>query len=636
MSSTDTIVHPTGSNVSMEDTSQPNVTSRVTKSVANKINHTSKGKDKSTCVTKKVRMNSREVKAWDKSNEKDSPVVRRSLRKKGKKTPVSHDVDKHGNVRGLIDYNCDYTGDENELRNICRTLGRGKTPIRMSDIDAYKDISSKKVVKTKSSLGGFMSLKSSNESKEESHDTKKPGLKTKKDLEKYLTQCLIQGITGKNGRSENMDLMDQEFVIECIDGADEKGDEYTPDELEYLESLSKKNRRAIEKQKKQLDHFNKNKVPFRFRIMAMQIPDKTKKYILDRLETYQTMEPSDNEFHKLDKWIRTLETIPMAKYSPEPITLDDKVDEISVFLQDTHDLLNQSVFGHDEAKMRILQHMAQRISNPHTKGNLLAIQGPPGNGKTTLIKKGMAMALKRPFGFIALGGATESAFLEGHDYTWEGSHCGRILEIIKESQVMDPIIYFDELDKISETAKGEEIANLLCHLTDHTQNDAFMDRYFAGIDFDLSRVTFIFSFNDMDKVNPILLDRLTIIKTQGFKVDEKVKIARDYLMKEICENIGFPQDQVQVDDHVYKHMIENYANKEQGVRSLKKHLEYIVCKLNLVKLTGGGVQDPTLKTKADQGTLETMTFPCTLSKSIVDMFLKEKEMLNPSHAFMYT
>ena len=160
--------------------------------------------------------------------------------------------------------------------------------------------------------------------------------------------------------------------------------------------------------------------------------------------------------------------------------------------------MDGAIFGHDDAKKKILQIVAQSIVNPSGAGNVIAIQGPPGNGKTSLVKEGICKALGRPFAFIPLGGATDACFLEGHDYTYEGSNWGKIVDVLVNSKCMNPVIYFDELDKVSQTAKGEEITNILMHITDATQNNHFNDKYFSGIDFDLSKALFIFSFNYLE------------------------------------------------------------------------------------------------------------------------------------------
>jgi ATP-dependent Lon protease len=136
-----------------------------------------------------------------------------------------------------------------------------------------------------------------------------------------------------------------------------------------------------------------------------------------------------------------------------------------------------------------------------------------------------------------LGGAQDRATLAGSNYVYEGSSCGKIIQSLKQTQCMNPIFYFDELDKTSGTEKGNEIINLLIHLTDYTQNSHFMDDYMDGIAIDLSRATFIFSFNDKSKVSPILLDRMEIIKFNSYSNAEKMIIARDFLLPNVIKNV---------------------------------------------------------------------------------------------------
>ena len=177
------------------------------------------------------------------------------------------------------------------------------------------------------------------------------------------------------------------------------------------------------------------------------------------------------------------------------------------------------------------------IQNPKTLGSVFAIYGEAGTGKTTLIKDGLSHIFGLPFIFISLGGAQDRATLAGSNYVYEGSTCGKIIQSLKQSQCMNPIFYFDELDKTSGTEKGMEIINLLIHLTDYTQNSHFMDDYMDGIAVDLSRATFIFSFNDKNKISPILLDRMEIIKFNSYSNAEKMVIARDYLIPSVVKNI---------------------------------------------------------------------------------------------------
>jgi len=210
--------------------------------------------------------------------------------------------------------------------------------------------------------------------------------------------------------------------------------------------------------------------------------------------------------------------------------------------------LDGAVYGLEDAKMQILQMMGQWVTNPTAVGTAIAIKGPMGTGKTTLVKEGISKVMNRPFAFIALGGATDSAFLEGHGYTYEGSNWGKIVDMLIQCKTMNPVIYFDELDKVSETPKGEEIIGILMHLTDIAQNQHYHDKYFSNIDFDLSKALFIFSYNDESKVNPILRDRMYRIETTGYSTKQKVTIARDYLISTIESNVKFAPGEIMIPD----------------------------------------------------------------------------------------
>jgi ATP-dependent Lon protease len=183
---------------------------------------------------------------------------------------------------------------------------------------------------------------------------------------------------------------------------------------------------------------------------------------------------------------------------------------------------------------------------------------------------------------------------------------------------MNPVIYFDELDKISDTPRGEEIAGILTHLTDTTQNSQFHDKYFAEINFDLSKCLFIFSYNDENKVNSILKDRMYRIKTKGYISKEKTIIANNYLIPKIQEQVRFTSSEIEIPNDVIGHMIDTHCNKEDGVRNLKRCLEIIYTKLNLYRLMkpGSNLFEGEMSLKVE--------FPFKVTKEIVDKLIKKE------------
>jgi ATP-dependent Lon protease len=250
---------------------------------------------------------------------------------------------------------------------------------------------------------------------------------------------------------------------------------------------------------------------------------------------------------------------------------------------------------------------------------------------TSLIKDGISKILGREFTFIALGGAGDASFLEGHSYTYEGSTWGKIVQILIDSKCMNPVIYFDELDKISDSARGQEIIGILTHLTDTSQNSQFHDKYFSEINFDLSKCLFIFSYNDESLVNPILKDRMYRIETKGYEMKEKTVIARNYLLPKIREQVNFKEGEVIIPDDTIQYIINNqgFTKNEDGVRNLKRCLEIIHTKLNLFRLV-----KPENNLFSKQVDIN-VTFPFTVLRKHVDIFIKNEESQKQSILAMY-
>ena len=359
----------------------------------------------------------------------------------------------------------------------------------------------------------------------------------------------------------------------------------------------------------------------------------TKSIAISQIEKINELDPSSGEYGKVDQWINGLIKIPFQKYNNLPINDDNSNMEKNLFLKNTNNILNRAIYGHKEAKSHILQVISKWIKNPQSSGNILALQGPMGNGKTTLVKEGIAKAINRPFAFITLGGASDSSFFDGHNFTYEGSKWGRIVEILIESKCMNPIFYFDELDKVSESQKGDEIIHLLTHLTDTSQNDRFQDNYFSGVNLDLSKALFIFSFNDENKIDKILKDRMHVIHTKGFKTDDKIHITNNYLLPELLNTYKY-HDNITFDDKIIECIIENYTQKEEGVRNLKRCLENIVSKVNMYELLYDDINkccSIDLDYKIDD-----FCIPYIVKKDDLDILLKKNDAIDKPPEHMYT
>ena len=263
--------------------------------------------------------------------------------------------------------------------------------------------------------------------------------------------------------------------------------------------------------------------------------------------------------------------------------------ESQEYIVNAKEILNKAVYSQHDAKKEIERIIAQWI-NGEMKGYCFGFEGPPGTGKTTLAKRGISQCLKdengkpREFAFIAIGGSSNASTLEGHSYTYVGSTWGKIVDILMETKCMNPIIYIDELDKISNTENGKEIIGILTHLTDTSQNDNFNDKYFSGVNIDLSRVLFIFSYNDYSLLDPILADRIHRIKFNHLSKKEKIHIIENYILPEILEMVGFNSKSIVFDKGVVEYIITNYTY-EAGVRKLKEKIFEIIREINLNYVT---------------------------------------------------
>ena len=378
--------------------------------------------------------------------------------------------------------------------------------------------------------------------------------------------------------------------------------------MEYFSNLENEYKQDLITKFKKVNSYSNDKVPSLIKVLNMNTSKQVKKTLISKMNKLNS---GFGDKSKLQTWVEHAMRIPFGVNKGVNIKkLNQNQKKVNKFLNKLRTKMDNAIYGHDKAKEQVMMMMAQNIRNPNSKGNVFGLWGPPGNGKTSLIKEGIAKAMKKPFIFISLGGATDASYLDGHSYTYEGSIYGRIVQGLINSKCMDPIIYFDELDKVSTTPKGDEIINLLIHMIDPSQNTHFKDKYFYDLDIDLSKVTFIFSFNEPSNVNYILMDRITSIETKYLTTEQKIIIGKDYLLPSILKDVGLNHDDVRVSTHLIEQLILKYTY-EGGVRKLKQLLYEIVRRLNQNNLT---------KIKLNKRNVK---FPFNIKLSDLDILLKD-------------
>jgi ATP-dependent Lon protease len=381
---------------------------------------------------------------------------------------------------------------------------------------------------------------------------------TSMEVLKYIKK--IQGETGSNNVSEQV-----EKIKKYLTTGDKKKIVST---LKFLDNILKKHNKPRTK----YSHLNK---------------DQMCEHIIDIIDCYNK-ETEKNIINDI-----VIEFNPVANMNPILTNAEIKTDikkinsnmkEITDYMTEVKTTLDKAVYGHDKAKKQIERIIGQWI-NGEQDGYCFGFEGPPGVGKTSLAKRGLSDCLKddkgvsRPFAMIQMGGDSNGSTLHGHNYTYVGSTWGSIVQILIDKKCMNPIIFIDEVDKISRTENGKEIVGILTHLLDPAQNDCFQDKYFTGIDLDLSKALFILSYNDASAIDKILLDRVHRIKFESLSLEDKLVISKTHILPEVYKKMGL-EDMIKFDDNVLKFIIDEYTC-ESGVRKLKEILFEIIGEINL-------------------------------------------------------
>jgi ATP-dependent Lon protease len=379
----------------------------------------------------------------------------------------------------------------------------------------------------------------------------------------------------------------------------------TPEEI--------KNKEKFDMEVKKLESINKISFNLKEKIIKADIDDQFKSILYDKYKMLDEMKEKDVEYFKLKSWILQVLNIPFKKSA----TLD--ITNTNDFLKQIKKKLDNELFGMKNVKEELMLQIINRFIKKRKSELILSLVGCAGVGKTKIIHK-MAESLKLPFYHISLGGIKDGSFLDGFSNTYIGSKQGIIVDALIKMNCNNGIIFFDEIDKISDSIEGIEVVNQLIHILDNTQNNIFYDKYISDIPIDLSNIWFICSMNNIENINPILRNRLYVVDVDGYGVTQKIEICKNIIIPKKLNEYGL-DNEVVFDDSILEYIILKNKKTDRGIRELKRNIDTISKRLDILKtsidINGSyGVLDWTFK-------IDHLKFPLKLTKKHIDILLND-------------